>query len=165
MITIESITAQNVLTFKTARLAALRDAPSAFGSTYARESQFSDAVWLDRASKSTSERSAGYLAMDGASSCGIAWVTGDNQDPSVAWVVSMWVAPTHRRRGVGRLLINTIVTWARDRAIRTLKLMVTSNNDPAICFYQRLGFKATGNTEPYPNDPMLVENEMSRRLT
>jgi ribosomal protein S18 acetylase RimI-like enzyme len=165
MITIEPITSQNVTTFKTVRLAALREAPSAFGSTYARESGFSDAVWLDRASKSTRERSAGYLAMDAPGACGIAWVTGDNQDSSVGRVLSVWVAPTHRRRGVGRLLINTVVAWAGDHEIRTLKLMVTSNNETALRFYQSLGFVATGNTQPYPNDPELVENEMARALS
>jgi ribosomal protein S18 acetylase RimI-like enzyme len=43
--------------------------------------------------------------------------------------------------------------------------MVTNNNEAAIRFYQRLGFNATGNTQPYPNDPALLENEMSRDLT
>jgi len=31
-----------------------------------------------------------------------------------------------------------------------LQLMVTSNNEPANRFYQRLGFTETGRTEPYP---------------
>jgi ribosomal protein S18 acetylase RimI-like enzyme len=77
----------------------------------------------------------------------------------------MWVAPSHRRRGVGGRLIDTIAAWAGDHGIRTLKLMVTNNNEAAIRFYQRLGFNATGNTQPYPNDPALLENEMSRDLT
>lgn len=43
MITIEPITPQTALTFKAARLRALQDTPSAFGSTYAKESQLTDA--------------------------------------------------------------------------------------------------------------------------
>jgi len=42
--------------------------------------------------------------------------------------------------------------------------MVTSNNEPAILFYQRLGFTLTGRTAPYANDPALLEFEMSRPI-
>jgi ribosomal protein S18 acetylase RimI-like enzyme len=72
----------------------------------------------------------------------------------------MWVAPTHRRRGVGQLLVNAVIDWARSRSARALSLMVTCTNDPAIRFYQQLGFTKTGRTEPYPNDSSLVEYEM-----
>ncbi|PYY15895.1 MAG: GNAT family N-acetyltransferase, partial [Acidobacteria bacterium] len=67
-------------------------------------------------------------------------------------------------QGVGRLLVGAILDWARQRGARTLRLMVTSNNEPAISFYQRLGFTLTGRTEPYPNDPALIEYEMSRSI-
>jgi len=42
--------------------------------------------------------------------------------------------------------------------------MVTSNNEPAIRFYERLGFTKTGRTEPYPNDASFFEVEMSRTI-
>jgi len=42
--------------------------------------------------------------------------------------------------------------------------MVTSSNHAAMEFYGRLGFSMTGRTEPYPNDPALMEYEMSRRV-
>jgi len=42
--------------------------------------------------------------------------------------------------------------------------MVTNNNFAAIAFYKRLGFAPTGHTEPYPNDPALIEYEMSKPL-
>ena len=62
----------------------------------------------------------------------------------------MWTAPKHRKLGIGRLLVNEVLNWARGRNARELQLMVTSNNEPAIRFYQRLGFTETGRTEPYP---------------
>jgi ribosomal protein S18 acetylase RimI-like enzyme len=40
--------------------------------------------------------------------------------------------------------------------------MVTSINEPAIRFYERLGFARTGRTEPYPNDQAVIEYEMAR---
>ena len=77
----------------------------------------------------------------------------------------MWVAPTHRRLGIGRSLVEAIVTWARMQNVRTLLLRVTSNNDTAINFYQRLGFSQTGKTEPYRNDPSLLDYEMRRSIS
>jgi ribosomal protein S18 acetylase RimI-like enzyme len=41
-----------------------------------------------------------------------------------------------------------------------LILTVTSVNHGAIRFYERLGFRKTGKTEPYPNDPAIFEYEM-----
>jgi len=82
----------------------------------------------------------------------------------MAHMVSMWVAPAHRGRGVGKQLVNAILDWARSKHAQTLCLMVTSNNEVALRFYQRLGFVRTGKTEPYPNDPALVEYEMVRPI-
>lgn len=76
----------------------------------------------------------------------------------------MWTARTHHQRGIGRLLVNEVLNWVRGRNTRILQLMATSNNEPAICFYQRLEFTRTGRTEPYPNDPAVIEYEMSRAI-
>ncbi|WP_353071804.1 GNAT family N-acetyltransferase [Tunturiibacter gelidoferens] len=76
----------------------------------------------------------------------------------------MWVAPNHRRAGTGRLLVKAIESWARLCAAHTLRLMVTNNNLAAISFYERLGFTKNDRTEPYPNDPNLIEYEMSKLL-
>jgi ribosomal protein S18 acetylase RimI-like enzyme len=46
--------------------------------------------------------------------------------------------------------------------VRTLRLLVTSNNAAAIKLYERLGFTMTGWTAPHPNDPSLGDCEMSR---
>jgi len=85
-------------------------------------------------------------------------------EPSSAALVSMWVAPTHRRKGVGRMLVDAVVAWARAQNVQGLWLLVTSNNDTAINFYQRLGFSLTGKTEPYRNDPSLLNYEMRRSI-
>ncbi|HWX55709.1 MAG TPA: GNAT family N-acetyltransferase [Verrucomicrobiae bacterium] len=162
MIVLEPVTPQNASIFKAVRLRALQDTPKAFGSTYEKEVRFTDAEWVERAVRWNGEKGIGYLAMDGEAACGIAGAFLDKDDATRTLLVSMWTAPTHRQLGVGRLLVNEIVRWAHLRQARTVLLMVTSNNEPAITFYQRLGFKPTGRTEPYPNDPALIEYEMSR---
>jgi ribosomal protein S18 acetylase RimI-like enzyme len=161
MIALEPVTPQNALIFKEVRLRALRDSPHAFGSTYAKESQLVDAEWVERATRWNGERSILYLAMAASAACGIVGASLDESDPTRAQLISMWTAPTHRQRGVGRLLVDQILVWARARGVCSLQLMVTSNNEPAMRFYQRLGFTRTGRTEPYPNDPAVIEYEMS----
>lgn len=164
MIAVDPVTPQNALIFKAARLCALQDAPTAFGSTYAKESQLTDADWIKRAAQWNGEKSILYLAMDSGSACGIAGVHLDKDHATRAHLISMWTGPSHRQRGIGRLLVNEVLGWARLRGARTLLLMVTSHNNPALLFYQRLGFTLTGRTEPYPNDPTLIELEMSRPI-
>jgi ribosomal protein S18 acetylase RimI-like enzyme len=110
------------------------------------------------------ETGIGLLAMDSDACCGIASSFLDKDDAKRAHLISMWTAPTHRQRGIGRLLVNEIAGWARKRGAQLLQLMVTSSNDAAMLFYERLGFTRTGRTEPYPNDSRLIEYEMSRPL-
>lgn len=164
MINIEQMAPHNAAIFREVRLRALLEAPSAFGSTYAKESQLTVEDWITRAARWNGATSILYLAMDGAAACGMAGSILDKDDTTRAQLISMWTAPTHRRCGIGRLLVHEVLDWARIRGANTLHLLVTSNNQPAIAFYERLGFTLTGRTEPYPNDPALVEYEMSRPI-
>jgi ribosomal protein S18 acetylase RimI-like enzyme len=164
MISIEPITAQNVWVFKAVRLRALKEDPHAFGSTYAKESQLPDSDWMRRVARWNGKTGIGFLAMDDSVACGMAGSLLDENAGRSAVLISMWTAPTHRKRGVGRLLVNEVISWARGRKARVLRLMVVGNNDSAIRFYERLGFTRTGRTQPYPNDPALIEYEMSREI-
>ena len=164
MVSLHQITPALASDYKAVRLRALLDTPSAFGSTHARESQFSDADWQQRAANLYTPRSIGYLAHHLDEYCGIAAAFLEQQTPRYAELVGMWVAPEHRRTGTGRLLVDAIESWARASGAHILHLMVTSSNLTAIAFYQRLGFSATGRTAPYPNDPALLEYEMSKPI-
>jgi ribosomal protein S18 acetylase RimI-like enzyme len=164
MVTLEPITPKRAMVLKDMRLRALQEAPEAFSSTYANESQISDAAWVARAAQWSNEKSAGYLAMDDGIACGIACGLLDELDTSRAHLLSMWVAPCHRRSGIGRSLVEAILDWAGNEGARTLLLQVTSNNDAAITFYRRLGFTMTGRTETYVNDAALLNLEMARTI-
>ena len=164
MVTLERVSLANLDRFKRIRLRALQDSPKAFGSTYAREVRFTDAEWRARVERWNGERGIGYLAIDGERECGIAGGLADEEDSTHADLVSMWTDPAHRQAGVGRLLVEAVIEWARLRGVLTLRLMVTSTNDAAAAFYQRLGFAMTGRTEPYANDPDMVEREMARSI-
>ena len=164
MASIEPINRRNALAFKVARLRALQDTPTAFGSTYAAESRRTDQEWLQRADRWNGDRSVAFLASDSDLPCGIVGSFVDREDASRADLVSMWVAPSHRRGGVGRALVHAVLDWARTKGARAVYLTVTCNNDTAIRFYRSLGFSFTGATEPYPNDAKLFEQEMRRAI-
>jgi ribosomal protein S18 acetylase RimI-like enzyme len=156
------ITRELAGTYKQVRLRALQDSPSAFGSTYARESLMTDEDWLNRTLGLDGEKKIGFLAMDADEACGLVACFRDESDPSQGHVISMWVAPSHRGAGVSAALLDAVRCWAESRGISALRLMAVGNNDRAIAFYERYGFVKTGRTEPYPNDPALFEYEMVR---
>jgi len=76
----------------------------------------------------------------------------------------MWVAPTVRRQGTARALLRVLAGWARERGADVLNLHVTATNAPATALYERLGFHATGATEPLPHTPSVRENHMACSL-
>lgn len=140
------------------RLAALAEAPYAFMSTLAEEEAYDEAAWRERIA-----RSALFLAWDGAQPVGIVGTFG--RDDGGWHVVSMWVSPAARGTGTAGGLIGAVVAHARAQAASTLTLWVTDANPRARAFYQRMGFRATGNRQPVrPQTPDEWEEEMLRRL-
>jgi ribosomal protein S18 acetylase RimI-like enzyme len=164
MVTVEQLSPLFAMHLKRVRLAALNDTPSAFSSSYARESQRSNEDWMKLASAWTSGQSVFYIAMDEGVPCGMIAGKFDEIAPRRAWVLSMWVAPAHRRSGLGARLMEEVERWAQSLAICELYLHVTSNNSTAQIFYEKCGFTRTGITRPYENDPALFEYEMARAL-
>jgi GNAT superfamily N-acetyltransferase len=118
---------------------------------------------MKRSVRWSSEGSAIFLALEREIACGIIGAY-EEERAQCAQVISMWVDPGFRRAGVGKGLMDAVVEWARCRAVHELKLMVTSVNPGAIAFYERLGFRMTGKTAVYPNDPSITEYEMVRAL-
>ncbi len=97
MVEVRAVGPDDWVIMRDVRLAALRDAPDAFGSTYAREAQFAEAEWRRRAS--TRNSFLAYLPELGATPAGIA--AGIEEEPGAFELVSMWVRPQARGRTVG----------------------------------------------------------------
>jgi ribosomal protein S18 acetylase RimI-like enzyme len=146
--------------FRDVRLHALADAPSSFGSTLAGEQQFTEQRWRDRARGSATTRM--FLAWEDGTAVGIAGVF-DEGDGS-AQLVSVWVRPESRRRGVARHLTVTALKFAAAVGFSVVRLWVTDGNAGARTMYQRLGFIPTGNRQPLPSNPSLDEHELELRV-
>ena len=69
-----------------------------------------------------------------------------DQHPASAHVadLGLMVAASHRRRGIGRALLETAVMWAREAEITKLELHVFPWNEPAIALYAGFGFEREG---------------------
>ena len=87
---------------------------------------------------------------------------GDTDTSSVAAMTAMWVDPRFRRRGVGDLLVKTVVGWARSGGYAEMVLWVADGNGNAERLYERNGFAPTGAAQEMR--PGVLEHEMSRRL-
>ena len=149
------------------RLRALAEAPLAFGSTLAREQDFPDDVWRDRAMRASAGcESATFIAESGGQWLGLA--TGlapdDGAGHAGPLLVGMFVDRTARGGGVGIKLTDSVAAWARACGAARLTLWVTSGNDAALALYQRCGFRLTGVAKPSEHTPALAEREMVREL-
>lgn len=125
------------------RLRSLAEAPEAFGQSLADAAARPDAEWRAEAkAASQGDRRAWFIAhdaaADGPTSLGV--VLARRRPPDVALVFSMWVDPRVRRGGVGRALIRAASDWAAPWGADRVVLWVVAGNEPAIRFYQRLGF-------------------------
>src|SRR5690242_175307 len=106
--TVRRFAANEWRVYRALRLHALRDAPDAFGSTLAREEAFPDDEWVQRLAKGAdSPMDFPIVAEDDSRPVGLAWVRIDPVDAKVAELYQVWVDPTYRRRGVGRLVIDS----------------------------------------------------------
>jgi len=59
-------------------------------------------------------------------------------------LISMWVAPFARGRGVGDALVAAVSSWATDKQACRITLKVFDHNRPAIGLYRRQGFTDYG---------------------
>jgi RimJ/RimL family protein N-acetyltransferase len=58
--------------------------------------------------------------------------------------LGLMVAAAHRRRGIGRALLEAAVAWARRAGVRKLELHVFPHNSAALALYERFGFRREG---------------------
>jgi GNAT superfamily N-acetyltransferase len=138
------------------RLAALKEAPYAFGSTYAREVNAPEAIW--RSGLQTRTR---FVAEVGGAVVGTV-SGGPGKDRTAGAVTAMWVDPGFRKQGIGDLLLATVLDWLKAQGYQHAFLWVTDGNASAERLYLRHGFARTGESEHVRPDQL--EFELTRSL-
>ncbi len=58
--------------------------------------------------------------------------------------LGLMVDSDHRRRGIGRALLEAAVAWAESAGVHKLELHVFPYNEPAIALYEKFGFVKEG---------------------
>jgi len=139
------------------RLAALRDVPSAFGSSYEEEKDFT-ASTLEGRLQLKPDRGI-FGAFEAAKLVGLVGLGREDrrkfEHKALLW--GMYVTPQARGKGIGRALLLEALALARSvPAIRQVNLSVNAGNAPAIQLYESVGFKKFG----FEPGAMLIDGEL-----
>jgi GNAT superfamily N-acetyltransferase len=151
------LTGDDWRTLRDVRLAALADAPYAYGSSLEIEWPFDEAEWRDRLHRAlwiTAVRNVEYAGLVGA-------FLSSADSPML---ISMWVSPAHRGQGVGDALISEMFRWAKEKRWSRMVLRVAEGNDAARRLFLRHGFEPTGEHTPLESDPRVRTELLSRAL-
>jgi GNAT superfamily N-acetyltransferase len=144
------------------RLAALKESPFAFGSSYEAEAERTDDEWTARAQLGADgvERVT-FFALLNDQIVGLVGGFRAEGHGFVVDLVSMWTSPNARRAGVGRALVHSVLDWAREVSATTVALWVTRGNAPAQRLYESMGFRETGESQALPSDRSKDELRMT----
>ena len=74
------------------------------------------------------------------------------------------VAPGHRKKGVGKKIMNEILKIAGERKCNVIFLEVRESNEPARALYTSFGFKPAGMRRDYYSNPRESAIIMAREL-
>ena len=124
-------------TWRDLRLAALATDPAAFGSRLADWADAGEERWRARLAIPGLHLVA---ELDGPA--GMA--SGVPTDPATVELISMWVAPGARGRGVGDALVAGVIEHARASGADRVGLAVVADNVAALRLYLRHAFTFTG---------------------
>ncbi|MFD5090860.1 GNAT family N-acetyltransferase [Amycolatopsis thailandensis] len=148
-VTLRTLTPDDWTDWRDLRLAALRHDPGVFGATLAHWENAPEERWRARLTEVPFNVLATPAGMVSATA---------PQDGAVE-LLSLWVAPAGRGRGVGDALVAAVVDWARSVGAETVRLRVYDHNAKARDLYYRHGFAETGEPEILSRSLGVVSGE------
>jgi ribosomal protein S18 acetylase RimI-like enzyme len=156
---IRATTADDWEALKEIRLAALLDAPTAFGVSHATAASYSDAQWRERAAGPHPEFLLAFR--DGAA---VGMIGGGVSSASKEYnLIAMWVRPAHRGTGAAARLVAAIKASAAAQGHMRIVLDVAPENARAAAFYRRQGFVFLPEWEPLASHPHIQVQKMAWR--
>ena len=130
------------------RLRMLRDDADFFSTRYEDMVREPDERWMTWiAEAAEGEEKALFVAEEDGRWLGVvgAFARVDHREVQL---ISMWVDPLARGRGVARDLIRAVAGWTKARGSARVVLFVQEANEPAQHLYARAGFRPTGDRAP-----------------
>lgn len=134
------------------RLESLLESPKAFSWTHSLASQLTESDWRKRAA--AADYPIFFFALENEHPVGLIGGVIENSEFNL---ISMWVAPTSRGRGVGELLVATLKIHARKTGFDKMGLLVSPENKPASHFYLKQGFVFLDPAEALPKDDKMSQ--------
>ncbi len=153
-VTVRALKGDDWEAFRQIRLAALKDSPEAFTSSYEDEVEYDEDFWRLRLA-----RSQRLLAYDDEEPVGVVSI-GQAEEEGVAELFGMWVTPSRRGSGVAWRLTHAAALHARAAGRRALKLWVATDNGRAVAFFSSYGFRPADERRPMTTDASVEELAM-----
>jgi ribosomal protein S18 acetylase RimI-like enzyme len=147
-VAIRPVRAEEWRRWRETRLRMLRDDADFFSTRYEDMVREPDQTWRawvaeaaagDQKTLFVAEESDHWLGVVGAFA---------RVNPLEVQLISMWVDPAARGRGVARDLIRAVARWTTGRGSTRVVLFVQEANEPAQQLYARAGFRPTGDSTP-----------------
>jgi ribosomal protein S18 acetylase RimI-like enzyme len=139
------------------RLAALRESPGAFLSSYSDESAYEEQKW-----RAEFRRGEWTIEVRNDKAIALVGITREQcTPPNECYLEYMWVSPGFRRRGVATDLIKNVLRRLLNRGFATIWLWVLDGNEPARRFYEKCGFISTRQIQRPHRSPSRSEELMS----
>jgi ribosomal protein S18 acetylase RimI-like enzyme len=141
---------------KQLRLAALLDAPTAFGVSHAAAAAYSDEQWRERAAEGS--RPEFLLAFADGAAAGM--IGGGVSAAGEYTLIAMWAMPERRGSGVAAMLVDAIKARAAAQGHTRIVLGVSPHNARAAAFYRKQGFAFLPEWEPLASHPDIQVQKM-----
>ena len=139
-IKIEKASATEAERLKSLRLAALKDAPYAYGAVYEVDKDKPISFWQ----QALVDSNWFFTSIDGVD-IGLIGVEKAAEDRgSKCWIFGWWIEQSFRGQGVAALMLNAIDKFCIENKWQRQGLGVWVDNHPAIAAYERLGFVTMG---------------------
>jgi ribosomal protein S18 acetylase RimI-like enzyme len=147
-------------TLREMRLAALRESPSSFLSSYSEESAYEEQEW-----RAEFERGEWTLEIRNDKAIALVGVTREQgTPPDECYLEYLWVSPGLRGRGVATDLVKNVLRRLPYLGFTTVWLWVLDGNEPARRLYNKCGFTSTSLIQRPHRSPSRSEELMMLTL-
>ena len=145
--------------YRQIRLTSLQESPSAFTTTYESALRRAPESWREQADQSAEGPDrATFLLFSDEVPIGLAALYRDAKLLDTGELIQVWVAPDFRGTGAVDILMNAIITWAKENNFHQVFAGVASGNDKALKFYQKWGFRLVDEMKEDASGCFLVKD-------
>ncbi len=147
-ITVRALGVEEWEQYRTVRLDALQESPDAFVASLDEEKGYDEDFWRLRLQRSERLLAEVDGRTVGVASVGQSKAEGEEENPRVAELFGLWVAPDARGTGVATRLVQAGADTARRQGRSHLAYWVGTDNGRAVAFASGFGFRPTDFRRP-----------------